>query len=85
MHKNRILAYLCSGMKKQLSFPSLVGFTLTAGEDGQKVTIATLLNCRDENPQELKLFLIQSTLDDIIYPEIIKRAVDSAAGRNDQS
>lgn len=60
--------------EKKVKFPSLTGFSLTSGKDGDKVKIRTWLNCRDPYPLEMKLLLTQSTLDDLVYPEVIDRA-----------
>jgi hypothetical protein len=59
---------------KKIKFPSLVGVALTEAKDGEKVTIATWVNCKDPYTPEAKLHFIQSTLDDIVYPEVINRA-----------
>jgi hypothetical protein len=31
---------------QKIRFPSLVGFTVTGAEDGEKVTVATRINCK---------------------------------------
>ena len=62
--------------EKEVKFPSLTGFSLTSGKDGVRVVIGTLLNCKDPYPSEMKLLLAQSTLDDLVYPEVIHRALN---------
>jgi hypothetical protein len=34
------------------------------------------MNCKDDYNQEGKLLLTQSTLDDIVYPEVIQKAMN---------
>jgi hypothetical protein len=63
-------------MKKKVKFPSMVGFSLTAADSGEKVKIAILLNCNDKYHQVTRLLLTQSTLDDIVYPEVLQRAMN---------
>src|SRR4051794_29027771 len=63
-------------MKKKVRFPSITGFSLTSANPGEKIKIAALMNCKDDYNQETKLLLTQSTLDDIVYPEIIQRALN---------
>lgn len=59
---------------KKIKFPSLVGFAITGGKDGDLVTIATWINCKDPFTPEAILHFAQTTLDDLVYPEVINRA-----------
>jgi hypothetical protein len=60
-------------MKEQIKFPSITGFSLGHANAGEKIGIGVLLNCKFDYTQETKLLLTQSTLDDIVYPEVIRR------------
>jgi hypothetical protein len=61
-------------MKEQIKFPSMAGFSLGHANAGETIGIGVLLNCKDDYTQESKLLLTQSTLDDIVYPEVVRRA-----------
>jgi hypothetical protein len=61
-------------LKKKVKFPSLVGLSLTSANSREKVKIAVLSNCKDDYDQETKVRLTQSTLRDIVYPEVLERA-----------
>jgi len=59
---------------QKIKFPSLVGFTLTGFKDGKLGIVTTQVNCKDRYTPEAILHFTQSTLDDLIYPEVINRA-----------
>jgi hypothetical protein len=52
---------------------SLVGFAVTGAKEGELVTVATRINCKDYTPEAMLLF-VQRTLNDLVYPEVINRA-----------
>lgn len=55
--------------------PSLVGFaTKDAAERDSSVRLAFRINCKDNKFTEITPVIINSILDDFIYPEIFQRA-----------
>jgi hypothetical protein len=59
---------------QKIRFPSLVGFAVTGAKDDEPVAVATRINCKDPFAPEAILHVTQSTLDDLVYPEVINRA-----------
>jgi len=61
-------------MKKPIKFNSFYGFALTgAKKKGDKVWIGFQLNVSDGQSKESKLSMTQRILDDLVYPEIMRR------------
>jgi len=60
--------------KKPIKFKSFYGFALTgAKKKGDRVIIGFQFNVSDEHSKESKLSMTQRILDDLVYPEIMRR------------
>ena len=60
-------------MKKPIKFNSIYGFSTNFALDGEKVKIAFQINCNDKVDKSI---MISIAVDDIAYPEVIRRAID---------
>jgi uncharacterized protein (UPF0332 family) len=59
--------------KKPIKFNSFMGFAMNAAKDGEKVSVAFQMNCKDNNDEATKSTIGQNILTDFIYPEIQRR------------
>lgn len=60
--------------KKQIKFESIFGFAITsAKKKGDIVGVGFQFNVSDHYSEESKLVMIQNTLNDFVYPEIMRR------------
>lgn len=52
---------------------SFVGFATNSAKDGEKVAFAFISNCKDSTiAEEHRNVMMQSVLDDVVYPEVFK-------------
>lgn len=66
-------------MEKTILLKSFSGFALTgAKKKGDLVTIGLQFNVDDNQPQLSKLIMTQHILDDIVYPEVVKRVKEDS-------
>lgn len=57
-------------------FPSVMGVSMEYANAGDSVKIMYSLNCRDPLPPEWRLKFIQRDLDNLVYPEVVNRALN---------
>lgn len=62
-------------MVKKPLFDSVTGFALSSAENGELVSVGFQINVADTKP-EMRLTLTQGILDSVVYPVIIKRALN---------
>lgn len=58
-------------MSNNPKFPSLVGFATNSAKDGEKVGFIFQLNCTDQFDEIGRMSILQSLLDDLVYPEVM--------------
>jgi len=60
--------------KKKIKFESIYGYAVSgAKKKGDRASIGFQFNVKDNFPEESKFVMLQNTLDDYIYPEIMRR------------
>ena len=50
-----------------------MGFAMNAANSGEKVSVASQMNCKDGIDDAIKISIAQNILTDLIYPEIQTR------------
>ena len=64
-------------MKKAIKFHSIYGYSTASARNGEKVSIAFRINCKNDLFPDGKLRMISNILDDIAYPEVIRRVKEA--------
>jgi hypothetical protein len=59
--------------QKPIKFNSFMGFAMNAAKEGEKVSIAFQMNCKDSLDEVMKTSIGQNILTDFVYPEIQRR------------
>ncbi|MCH7590832.1 hypothetical protein IIB34_07330, partial [PVC group bacterium] len=64
-------------LKSKFNFETFTGIALESAEAGSRFKMAFQINVNNEDNMEMKSFIIQTMLDNLVYPEIMHRVQNS--------